>query len=157
MCKIQVFSGPLCLLSTQMSSELYWCRYLEAPKCPGTVRVDIVSSPSQNVLTWPRVYGHSTEVLLTTLSWQECCLRNWEDEKWITSSLTRLVDIEDPPREVEKPWFQTNGVYELQDPEGTDGVWTDYWSPATMGLHRLTFLHCLVDQTFVSKTSGVAP
>lgn len=34
---------------------------------------------------------------LTDFSPQECCLRNWGDEKRMSSVLIRLVDIEDPP------------------------------------------------------------
>ena len=107
-------------------------------------------------------HGHAyiasaREVLLTAFSWHYCCLRNWEDEKRMSGALTGLVDMEGPPRGVGKPWFQTNGAHGLQYPEGTNGVWINRWSPATMGLHLLTMLHCLVDQTFRSKAPGVVP
>ena len=71
----------------------------------------------------------------------------------MSGALTETVNTEGPPRGVGKPSFQTSGAHGLQYFKGT----TNRWSSATMRLYLLTMLHCLVDQTFKSKASIVAP
>ncbi|VDO67959.1 unnamed protein product [Schistosoma curassoni] len=51
----------------------------------------------------------------------------------MSDSLNGLMFIEDPPREVGKPPFQSNGAHELQDPDRTNGVW-----PYLLGVYNWT-------------------